>query len=347
MSKLIDVDTYIARLVSQGVVPSELALAIGALANATRALAKIVASGAVKGGLATKLKADNGSGDAQTRLDVLANEIVMARISETPVAWLASEECETTVSIAPGAPFSIAIDPLDGSSNIETNAPIGTIFSIMRTSPCGTSEATFLQPGSGQVAAGFVVYGPQCTLILTLGRGTVAFTLDPELGCFVLASEAMFVSEIAREFAINVSNARHWSRTIRDYVEDCVSGADGPRGRDFNMRWIASLVAEAERILVRSGVYLYPRDSRIGYEHGRLRLIYEANPIAFLIEQAKGAATDGIMRILDLKPTHIHQRTPFVFGSRGEVELIARYACGLEGRSRSHQLFSDRGLLRH
>ncbi|WP_295558569.1 class 1 fructose-bisphosphatase [uncultured Hyphomicrobium sp.] len=347
MSKAIDVDGYIARLVADGVVQSELSPVLSGLTKATRVLAKIVSSGAGKGDLATKLKGNNGSGDAPTKLDVLSNEIVMSRLSEAPVAWVASEECERSVQIVAGAPLSVAIDPLDGSSNIETNAPVGTIFSIVRTSPCGDSDATFLQPGSGQVAAGFVVYGPQCSLVLSVGRGTAAFTLDPDLGSFVLTSESMFVSEIAREFAINASNARHWSPAIRNYVEDCVAGVDGPRGRDFNMRWIASLVAEAERILVRSGVYLYPHDSRTGYEHGRLRLIYEANPIAFLIEQAGGAATDGVQRVLDLKPQHIHQKVPLVFGSRGEVELIARYVRELEGRSQPHQLFSDRGLLRH
>ncbi len=346
MPKAIDLDSYVARLVADGAVQSELSPILNGLAGAARMLAKLIASGA-KGDLASQVKADNGAGDAQAKLDVVANEIIMASISETPVAWIVSEEVEMPVAVTPGAPFSIAIDPLDGSSNIETNAPIGTIFSIVRTSPCGGSDATFLQPGSDQVAAGFFVYGPQCTLVLRLGDGTIAFALEPESECFALSSGSIAISEVAREFAINSSNARHWSSAVRDYVGDCIAGAEGPRGRDFNMRWIASLVAEAQRILVRSGVYLYPRDSRRGYENGRLRLVYEANPIAFVIEGAGGAATDGRTRILELKPTHVHQRTPLVFGSRREVELIGRYMGGLEGGKRPHQLFSDRGLLRH
>ncbi|WP_428529840.1 class 1 fructose-bisphosphatase [Pseudorhodoplanes sp.] len=344
--RAIDLDGYVSRLVADGVVQSECSPILSGLANAARSLAKVIASSAKSGDLGGYVNASNGSGDAQTTLDVLANEIVMASISETPLAWLASEECETPVALTPGAPFSIAIDPLDGSSNIETNAPVGTIFSIMPTAPCGTSDATFLQPGSQQVAAGFFVYGPKCVLFLTFGRGTLTFALDPEFGAFVLTSDSSTISEMAREFAINSSNARHWSPAVHSYVDDCISGAEGPRGRDFNMRWIASLVAEAQRILVRSGVYLYPRDKREGYENGRLRLVYEANPIAFVIEAAGGAATDGTHRILDLRPVHLHEKTPLVFGSRREVELIARYVRGLEGGHRPYQLFSDRGLLR-
>lgn len=347
MSKGTDLESYIAHLAAEGLVQSELASLIKRLAGAGRMLAELIASGAAKRNLAGYVRTNNGSGDQQTKLDLIANEIVIAALAGAPVAWLASEESEAPIAINPGAPFSIAVDPLDGSSNIETNAPIGTIFSIVPTSPCGGSEPTFLQPGTRQVAAGFFVYGPQCTLMLTLGRGTAAFTLDPESAKFVLGKATVAISEVAREFAVNSSNARHWSSAISAYVSECVMGADGPRGRDFNMRWIASLVAEAQRILVRGGVYLYPRDQRSGYENGRLRLVYEANPIAFVIEQAGGAANDGATRILDLRPAHIHQKTPLIFGSRGEVELIGRYAQGLEGNSRPHQLFSDRGLLRH
>ncbi|MGE0022147.1 MAG: class 1 fructose-bisphosphatase [Hyphomicrobium sp.] len=346
MFRAIDLDGYVSRLVADGVVKSEFPPVLSGLANAARALVKVIASSDKGSDLGGYIDASNGSGDAQTNLDVIANKIVMASLSETPLAWLASEECETPVALTPGAPFSIAIDPLDGSSNIETNAPVGTIFSIMPTSPCGTSEATFLQPGSHQVAAGFFVYGPRCVLILTFGHGTLTFALDPDSDSFLLSSDSSTISEMAREFAINSSNARHWSPPVRSYVDDCISGAEGPRGRDFNMRWIASLVAEAQRILVRSGVYLYPRDKREGYENGRLRLVYEANPIAFVIEEAGGAATNGTTRILDLKPVHLHEKTPLVFGSRREVELIARYVRGLEGGLQPYQLFSDRGLLR-
>lgn len=347
MSKATDLESYVAHLVADGGVQRELGSIIMGLASAGRVLAKLIARGDAKGDLAGHVETNNGSGDAQTRLDLIANEIVATSVGDTPVAWLASEECDECVAIKPGAPFSLAVDPLDGSSNIETNAPIGTIFSIVPTSPCGGSDPTFLQPGSRQVASGFFVYGPRCVLFVTLGKGTAAFSFDPDSAAFVQRSASIRISEIAQEFAVNSSNARHWSPVVRSYFQDCMLGADGPRGRDFNMRWIASLVAEAQRIFVRGGVYLYPRDTRSGYENGRLRLVYEANPIAFVIEQAGGSATDGTIRILDLKPTHIHQRTPLVFGSRGEVELIGRYARGLEGGSRPHQLFSDRGLLRH
>lgn len=347
MLETLDLKGHLLGLVSQGVAQAELLPVISALAAAGQTLAKLIARGHGAGGLATCVKADNGAGDAQKHLDVLAHQIVVDALREAPIAWLASEESDECIAVKAGAPLSIAIDPLDGSSNIETNAPIGTIFSILPSSFDGSADSTFLQPGSAQVAAGFLVYGPQCSLCLTFGRGTDVFTLDPDAGIFLLSASGVRIAGDTREFAINSSNARHWSPHVASYIGDCISGGDGPRGKDFNMRWIASLVAEAQRILVRGGVYLYPRDKRKGYESGRLRLIYEANPIGWLIEQAGGAATDGSERILDIKPTHIHQRTPFVFGSSREVERIGRYARGLEGGAEPHALFSERGLFRH
>lgn len=347
MFEAIDLKGHVAGLVAQGVVQRELAPVVSALDAAGQELAKLIARRHRVGGLADCVKADNGAGDAQKKLDVVAHQIVIEAMREAPISWFASEECEESVAMTPGAPFSIAVDPLDGSSNIETNAPIGTIFSILPSSTDGTGDTTFLQPGSAQAAAGFLVYGPQCELFLTFGHGTDAFALDPDAGAFVLSASGVRIPDDTREFAINASNERHWSPSVRSYIGDCVSGGDGPRGKDFNMRWIASLVAEAQRILVRGGVYLYPRDTRKGYENGRLRLIYEANPISFLIEQAGGLATDGSDRILDIQPVHLHQRTPFVFGSSREVERIDRYARGLERCGHAHPLFSERGLFRH
>jgi len=347
MREAIDLKSHISGLVASGHVQKELAPVIAALDAAGRKIAKLIARGNSIGGLADCIKPDNGAGDAQKRLDILAHDIVIEAVRGTPVAWLASEECEECIAITPGAPLSMAIDPLDGSSNIETNAPIGTIFSLLPTSPDGASEATFLQRGSTQIAAGFLIYGPQCALFLTCGCGTDVFTLDPDTGVFVLSTRDIRIPGETHEFAINCSNARHWSPSVRRYVDDCTMGSEGPRGKDFNMRWIASMVAEAQRIVVRGGVYLYPRDKRNGYENGRLRLIYEANPVGFLIEQAGGLATDGSTRILDLEPTRIHQRTPFVFGSRREVERVARYVRGIDNRDEPLALFSERGLFRH
>lgn len=345
MSKAIDLESYIAGLAVQGVMSRDVTSVIAALDGAGRQLARLIARGHCIGGLAESLRPGCGAGDIQKKLDIIAHQTMIEAMQEAPIGWLASEESEDIVPIRPGAPFSMAIDPLDGSSNIETNAPIGTIFSVMPSSPDGGSR-TFRQPGSAQIAAGFFIFGPQSMLFLTVGNGTDVFTLDPDSGVFVLTTRGIRVPHNTGEFAINCSNERHWAPSVRHYVEDCVSGFDGPRGKDFNMRWIASMVAEAQRILVRGGIYLYPRDNREGYENGRLRLIYEANPIGFLIEQAGGSATDGRDRILDIEPSHLHQRTPLVFGSSGEVEHFQNYARGIGGSDRRSPLFSERGLFR-
>lgn len=342
-----DLKGHIDSLAAHGRVCRDLAPVIAALASAGREIAMLIARGSRVHGLADCIKADNGAGDAQKKLDILTNDIVIEAARTAPIAWLASEECEESLALTPGARYSLAIDPLDGSSNIETNAPVGTIFSVVPTSPDRTADSTFLQPGTAQLAAGFIIYGPQCALFLTLGHGTDMFTLDTNTGVFMLSASGLRIEPDTQEFAINASNARHWSPAVRRYIDDCTLGSEGPRGKDFNMRWIASMVAEAQRILVRGGVYLYPRDKRQGYESGRLRLIYEANPIGFLIEQAGGLATDGTTRILDIQPARIHQRTPFVFGSRREIERLAQYARGLEEADDPPALFSERGLFRH
>jgi fructose-1,6-bisphosphatase I len=223
--------------------------------------------------------------------------------------------------------LAVAIDPLDGSSNIDVNAPIGTIFSILPMPPEALAEPAlaFCQKGRAQVAAGFFVYGPQTSLVITFGSGTLLFVLDREADAFILVEPAIAIPHDNAEYAINASNYRHWHEPVRAYIDDCVKGVEGPRGRNFNMRWIASMVADSYRIFMRGGIFLYPADGRDGYDQGRLRLLYEANPVAFLAEQAGGAATDGIDPILDRTPHTPHQRVPFIMGSIDKVERVRTY----------------------
>jgi len=242
---------------------------------------------------------------------------------------MVSEEMEQPYEIPahyPRGRYLLVFDPLDGSSNIDVNMPVGTIFSILRC-PEGVSEPKlehFLQPGTAQVAAGYAIYGPTAMLVLTLGDGVHGFTLDREIGAFTLTHPSMSIPVETREFAVNISNERFWEPPVRRYVDECVKGAAGPRGADFNMRWIASMVAEVHRILVRGGLFMYPRDAKDLTKPGRLRLMYEANPMA-IMEQAGGAASTGRGRILDIEPSSIHQRVPVILGSRSEVERLVRY----------------------
>ncbi len=323
---------------------SEVALTVAALAEAGKEISALVALGPLAGEQARILGENNG-GDTQKLLDLTTHRIVEAALRSAPVAVMGSEESDAPVLLDPAGMLAVAIDPLDGSSNIDTNVSIGTIFSILPML-VGAPEASLLQPGSVQLAAGFLVYGPQTALVLTLGRGTQIFVLDRRIGAFALAVPNVRVPLGTSEFAINVSNERHWPTPVRGYIEDCLAGAEGPRGKDFNMRWIASMVAEAFRILRRGGIYLYPADARKGYAQGRLRLVYEANPIAFLMEEAGGAATDGENRILTLKPAHLHARTPLVFGSRDKVERVARHYSAPHHIPDRAPLFGHRGLLR-
>jgi fructose-1,6-bisphosphatase I len=289
----------------------------------------------------------NADGDLQKGLDIHADRIFHEAMRRAPVAWYASEERPAPELLNPDAGLALAIDPLDGSSNIEVDVSIGTIFSLLPVAGAAHADpdATFRQPGRQQLAAGFFIYGPQLVLVLTLGSGTHGFRFSGAAG-FVQFPEPFTIAPSAREFAINASNYRHWDAPVRSYVDDCLKGADGPRERDFNMRWIASLVAEAYRILVRGGVFLYPADGRPGYAHGRLRLVYEANPIAFLVEQAGGAATDTLGPILDLVPQSLHERVPLVFGSGREVARIARYHVDPAALAERSPLFGRRGLFR-
>ena len=323
----------------------DVASTIVALAAACRDMATIIAAGPLAGNLAAHRNNGTG-GDVQTELDVRANALIVEALENAPVAAVASEEMDAPLQLSPGAPIIVALDPLDGSSNIGTNVSIGTIFSLLRSAPDSTAQepSTFLRPGHEQIAAGYVIYGPHTSLALTLGGGTDIFTLDAARGSFVLTGAHVRVPPQAREFAINASNYRHWDTPVRTWFDDCLAGAEGPRAENFNMRWIASMVAEAHRILVRGGVYVYPGDARSGYGNGRLRLLYEANPIAMLIEQAGGYASTGSERILDRVPRLLHERVPLVFGAREEVERIERYHCGDIPRGETSPLFARRGL---
>lgn len=320
---------------------------VAALAAACREISSIVEAGALGGHLGAHRSSGSG-GDFQTELDLRANDLLAKALADAPVAALASEELDAPLPLNFGAPIIVALDPLDGSSNIDTNVSIGTIFSLLPapSGGGGTEPAAFLHAGCEQVAAGYAIYGPQTTLALTLGAGTDLFTLDPKSGAFVRTAMRVRVPTRAREFAINASNYRHWDQPIRLWFDECLAGTDGPRGENFNMRWIASMVAEAHRILVRGGVYLYPGDTREGYRNGRLRLLYEANPIAFLMEQAGGSASTGRERILERVPRLLHERVPLVFGAREDVERIERHHLAPDPKIQRSPLFGQRGLFR-
>ncbi|MFO1115846.1 MAG: class 1 fructose-bisphosphatase [Beijerinckiaceae bacterium] len=305
-----------------------IATTVGQLADAAAALAAL----ASRGPLAHEMQdliAHHADGDAQRRLDIIAEELVTERLRHAPVRFLASEEKESALSMLPGAPLAVAIDPLDGSTNIDANAPLGMIFSLLPAKE--SSAATFRQTGRSQLAAGIFVLGPHTSLLLTLGEGVCLFTLDPTTQRFTLARTDVSIPANSREFAVNASNERFWSPGVRSYVQEMLAGADGARGSDFNMRWLGALCADAYRVLVRGGLYLYPGGTRRGQARGRLRLLYEASPVAFLVEQAGGLATDGECPILDVAPGSLHVHTPLIFGSRNEVERFLEHVAHMPG----------------
>jgi len=324
---------------------------------ACKALARIVARGPLadmpgepRGGEL------NVQGEVQKPLDVVSNDIFI-RMNEWNghLAGMGSEEMDAPYQIPANYPrgkYLLVFDPLDGSSNIDANVTVGSIFSILRAPPDvsesgrDVTEADFLQPGHTQVAAGYALYGPSAQLVLSVGDGVAVFTLDADLGEYVLTRDNVNIPEQTREFAINSSNSRFWEPPVKRYVDECLAGNTGPRGEDFNMRWIASMVAEAHRILLRGGVFLYPRDNKDPNKPGRLRLLYEANPVGFLIEQAGGRASTGREPMLDVVPTALHQRIGLIFGSRHEVERIERYHLEPASVSASEPLFAVRGLFR-
>lgn len=296
-------------------IPAGLLPVMEALCAVGRDVAKVIA----KGGALAELVGENSDGDGQKALDVMADEMFEAALRETDVRWYASEEQEVVLDLGTGK-YALAIDPLDGSSNIDVNVSIGTIFSIFEAKDDG--EKSFLRPASEQIAGGYIIYGPQTGMAVTFGDGVLVYAMDPESGEFVLVESGKALPEETKEFSINASNRRHWVAGARAYVEECELGETGPKGKNMNMRWVGSLVAEAHRILTRGGVFLYPADARKGYETGRLRMVYECAPMAFLIEQAGGVAHDGRVRILDQTAGELHARAPLVFGSKVEAERV-------------------------
>jgi fructose-1,6-bisphosphatase I len=313
-----------------GLIPSDLRLLIEVVARACKGISQAVNKGALGGVLGTA-ETENVQGEVQKKLDIIANEVLIeANEWGGHLAAMASEEMEGIHVVPnryPQGEYLLLFDPLDGSSNIDVNVSIGTIFSVLKKPEGGqgVSEQDFLQAGSKQVAAGYCVYGPQTTLVLTVGSGVSMFTLDREQGSFVLTHENVHIPDDTKEFAINMSNMRHWDAPVKRYIDECLAGKEGPRGKDFNMRWVASMVADVHRILTRGGVFLYPWDKREPDKPGKLRLMYEANPMSWLVEQAGGAATNGKQRILDLQPKKLHERVSVILGSKNEVERVTSY----------------------
>lgn len=320
----------------------DLADSLNRIAGVAAGLADRIARGGLVEALGASEGAANADGDAQKALDVIADDVMRAALAGSAVRFYASEEQHDVVEIAPEGRLALAIDPLDGSSNIDTNVSIGTIFGLYP--PEATAEASILRPARDLLASGYAIYGPQCCLVLRVGTGpTQKFVLDPDSHQFRLTGPMGPIPQEATEYAINASNYRHWPDPIRAYIDDRVAGTEGPSGQNFNMRWVASLVAETHRILTRGGVFLYPGDRRKGYDQGRLRLVYECGPIAHLIEGAGGAATDGTDPILDTPAVALHQRTPFVFGSANKVARVATYH---DLPASDTPLFGKRGLFR-
>jgi len=317
-----------------GRIPPQLRLLLEVVARACKRIALAVNKGYL-GEVMGSADTENVQGEVQKKLDIIANEVLIeANEWGGHLAAMASEEMEGIYVVPnrfPQGEYLLLVDPLDGSSNIDVNVSIGTIFSVLRTPHDdpniidSVSEEDFLQPGNQQVAAGYCIYGPQTTLVLTVGDGVAMFTLDREQGSFVLTREHVRIPEDTQEFAINMSNMRHWDASVKRYIDECLAGQEGPRGKNFNMRWIASMVADVHRILMRGGIFMYPWDQREPHKPGKLRLMYEANPMGWLIEQAGGAATNGRQRILDVQPTQLHERVSVILGSKNEVERVTSY----------------------
>ena len=313
-----------------GHIPSELRLLLEVVARACKRISYTVGKGAIAGVLG-EAGSDNVQGESQKKLDVIANETLLeANEWGGNLAAIASEEMDHPHAIPnryPRGEFLLLFDPLDGSSNIDVNVSIGTIFSVLRL-PEGVREPKeehFLQPGTRQVAAGYAVYGPSTQLVLTLGDGVACFTLDRETGSWWLTNPSMRIPEDTKEYAINASNARHWFEPVQRYVADLTAGKGGPLAKDYNMRWVASMVADVHRIMTRGGIFMYPADRRDPDKPGKLRLLYEANPMSFLVEQAGGMSTNGRQRIMDIQPTKLHERVAVFLGSKNEVERVTAY----------------------
>ena len=313
-----------------GKIPAQLRLLLEVVARACKGISHAVNKGAL-GDVMGSAGSENVQGEVQKKLDIIANEVLIeANEWGGHLAAMASEEMDSIYVVPnryPQGEYLLLFDPLDGSSNIDVNVSIGTIFSVLQK-PDGSnavSEQDFLQSGAKQVAAGYCVYGPQTMLVLTVGDGVVMFTLDREQGSFVLTHEKVQIPADTQEFAINMSNMRHWAPPVKRYVDECLQGQEGVRGKNFNMRWIASMVADVHRILMRGGIFMYPWDQREPNKPGKLRLMYEANPMSWLIEQAGGASTNGHERILNIQPSQLHERVSVILGSKNEVERVTSY----------------------
>jgi fructose-1,6-bisphosphatase I / sedoheptulose-1,7-bisphosphatase len=340
-----------AQAQSHGDASGELSAIVLDVATACRQIAEAVRAGAL-GNATEPAPTNNSQGERQAPLDIFANDILL-RANETSgrVAAVVSEEMEAPFAVGADsgkAKYLLVFDPLDGSSNIDVNVSIGSIFAILRADTAEDVDLTkaFLQPGCRQVCAGYAIYGPATMLVLTLGAGVHGFTLEPQFGIFFLTHPSLTIPSSASEFAVNVSNCRFWEAPVKRYIDECLAGKAGPRGKDFNMRWIASLVAEVHRILMRGGVFLYPRDRKDPTSLGRLRLLYEANPISFIVEQAGGHSISGCDRILDITPSELHQRIGLIFGAAEEVDRIAAYHREQRLPQEDAPLFTSRGLFR-
>lgn len=313
-----------------GRIPPQLRLLLEVVARACKRISFAVNKGEL-GDVMGTAGSENVQGEVQKKLDIIANEtLIEANEWGGHLAAMASEEMEGIYVVPnryPQGEYLLMFDPLDGSSNIDINMSIGTIFSVLKKpdNHPGVHDNDFMQPGTQQVAAGYCIYGPQTTLVLTVGDGVAMFTLDREQGSFILIEENVKIPEDTKEFAINMSNMRHWDAPVKRYVDECLAGEEGPRGKNFNMRWVAAMVADVHRILCRGGIFMYPWDKREPHKPGKLRLMYEANPMSWLIEQAGGMATNGRQRILDIQPTELHQRVSVILGSKNEVERVTQY----------------------
>jgi fructose-1,6-bisphosphatase I len=315
---------------ADGRIPPQLRLLLEVVARACKRISFAVNKGEL-GDVMGTAGSENVQGEVQKKLDIIANEtLIEANEWGGHLAAMASEEMEGIYVVPnryPQGEYLLMFDPLDGSSNIDINMSIGTIFSVLKKHDAhpGVHDSDFFQPGNQQVAAGYCIYGPQTTLVLTVGDGVAMFTLDREQGSFILIEENVKIPEDTKEFAINMSNMRHWDEPMKRYIDECLAGEEGPRGKNFNMRWVAAMVADVHRILCRGGVFMYPWDKREPHKAGKLRLMYEANPMSWLIEQAGGASTNCRERIMDIQPTELHQRVSVVLGSKNEVERVTRY----------------------
>lgn len=336
---------YLNEMLRRSSCDSDVARVIEALAETAAKLSVAIADQSVPTEASTSEQ--NGGGDQPQPLDLFAHDLFVAGLAEASVRAVVSEEAHEIVNVDPTGEFLVAIDPLDGSSNIAINAPLGTIFSIRRVeSSDETLAGQFLAPGRSIVAAGYILYSSATSLVMSTGDGVVSLTLQSVDEDFALVDGDVRIPLHGREFAINVSNYRHWDSHVSKYIDDLMAGADGAGGVDYNMRWVAALVAEAHRVLTRGGVFLYPCDSREGYVKGRLRLLYEAQPIAFLIEQAGGVALDGQTPILDKRALSLHERTPLVFGGVGEINRFESYRDARPYTGEMAPLFASRGLFR-